>query len=89
MKENINAVTAVVSLHAGVFLGELKRLMIEKRTELTGSGRGRTVVVVVSDREACCDEPDYQEADCGGVRSFGMGRREERTDGTRMLVSEQ
>jgi len=38
--------------------------VIKKRTELTGSGRGRTVVVVVSDREVACDEGDYQEADC-------------------------
>jgi len=40
--------------------------VIEKRIELTGSGRGRTVVVVVCDREEGCDEPDYQEPDLRG-----------------------
>ena len=39
-------------------------MVIKKRTEPTGSGRGRTVVIVVSDREVGCDEGDYQEADC-------------------------
>jgi len=49
----------------GVFFGEkLERLVSGKRSKLTG--RGRAIVVVVSDGEARCDEPDYQEADYEG-----------------------
>jgi len=67
----------------GIFWGELERLAIKKRTELTGSGRGRTVLVVVSDRKATCDEPDHHEANYGGERNFKpfllVGRREDHT----------
>ena len=67
--------------------------MIEKRTELTGSGRGRTVVVVVSDREACCDEPDYQEAELRGELNLLLWEEKRNVQmwmsWTRILVSEQ
>jgi hypothetical protein len=70
-------------------------LLIKKRTELTGSGRGRTVVVVVSDRKAGCDEPDYHEADCveSNLKTFFGGEKrgnvQVRMSWVRILDSEQ
>ena len=53
--------------------------MGKEGSELTGSGRGRTVVVVVSDGEAGCNEPDYQEADYGELDLLLWKEEKERT----------
>ncbi len=72
----------------------VKRSLIKRRKELTCSGRGRTVVVVVSDRKTGCDEPDYQEANFGERNlSLFLGGEErnvhDRMSWVRILVSEQ